>query len=109
MRSLSMSMTLLRYVLRCYFNDTSTHEIYTYLHTLSLHDALPISVLHPPFEEGLFPMSDSPFHKALKCRECGRENEIAPVFSCEFCFRSEENTSELQSLMRISYAVFCLK
>src|SRR3546814_2830826 len=31
-------------------------------------------------------MSDSPFHKALKCRECGREYEIAPVFSCEFCF-----------------------
>src|SRR3546814_4339811 len=33
---------------------------------------------------------------------------------CRFCFgatmpRSEEHTSELQSLMRISYAVFCLK
>src|SRR3546814_18593583 len=26
-----------------------------------------------------------------------------------FYFRSEEHTSELQSLMRISYAVFCLK
>src|SRR3546814_1083576 len=26
-----------------------------------------------------------------------------------FLFRSEEHTSELQSLMRISYAVFCLK
>src|SRR3546814_7936654 len=26
-----------------------------------------------------------------------------------FIFRSEEHTSELQSLMRISYAVFCLK
>src|SRR3546814_3317957 len=26
-----------------------------------------------------------------------------------FCSRSEEHTSELQSLMRISYAVFCLK
>src|SRR3546814_5532778 len=26
-----------------------------------------------------------------------------------FTFRSEEHTSELQSLMRISYAVFCLK
>src|SRR3546814_2194126 len=26
-----------------------------------------------------------------------------------FNFRSEEHTSELQSLMRISYAVFCLK
>src|SRR3546814_8393243 len=25
------------------------------------------------------------------------------------CWRSEEHTSELQSLMRISYAVFCLK
>src|SRR3546814_6561849 len=30
------------------------------------------------------------------------DGEIAPV-------RSEEHTSELQSLMRISYAVFCLK
>src|SRR3546814_3371834 len=27
----------------------------------------------------------------------------------EGCARSEEHTSELQSLMRISYAVFCLK
>src|SRR3546814_5509069 len=27
----------------------------------------------------------------------------------EFRIRSEEHTSELQSLMRISYAVFCLK
>src|SRR3546814_9148609 len=27
----------------------------------------------------------------------------------EWNFRSEEHTSELQSLMRISYAVFCLK
>src|SRR3546814_16990863 len=29
-----------------FFNDTATSEIYTYCHTLSLHDALPISV-HP--------------------------------------------------------------
>src|SRR3546814_3643949 len=27
----------------------------------------------------------------------------------QFLYRSEEHTSELQSLMRISYAVFCLK
>src|SRR3546814_9011871 len=27
----------------------------------------------------------------------------------EYSLRSEEHTSELQSLMRISYAVFCLK
>src|SRR3546814_3481828 len=35
------------------------------------------------------------------------------VAFCEACclktYRSEEHTSELQSLMRISYAVFCLK
>src|SRR3546814_13148891 len=29
--------------------------------------------------------------------------------TCESAGRSEEHTSELQSLMRISYAVFCLK
>src|SRR3546814_10875190 len=29
--------------------------------------------------------------------------------SCSELSRSEEHTSELQSLMRISYAVFCLK
>src|SRR3546814_9475157 len=28
---------------------------------------------------------------------------------CRYKLRSEEHTSELQSLMRISYAVFCLK
>src|SRR3546814_1046957 len=32
------------------------------------------------------------------------QEEIAPKLA-----RSEEHTSELQSLMRISYAVFCLK
>src|SRR3546814_6134724 len=31
------------------------------------------------------------------------------MFTPEFRNRSEEHTSELQSLMRISYAVFCLK
>src|SRR3546814_5740639 len=30
-------------------------------------------------------------------------------FDLDLHFRSEEHTSELQSLMRISYAVFCLK
>src|SRR3546814_9304748 len=34
----------------------------------------------------------------------------ATAFSMPICrWRSEEHTSELQSLMRISYAVFCLK
>src|SRR3546814_3017974 len=42
-----------------------------------------------------------------------RTNGAAPVQSlppdCDEFTRSEEHTSELQSLMRISYAVFCLK
>src|SRR3546814_6529717 len=32
----------------------------------------------------------------------------APCFNGDKVIRSEEHTSELQSLMRISYAVFCL-
>src|SRR3546814_5583181 len=34
---------------------------------------------------------------------------ISPGEQHEISCRSEEHTSELQSLMRISYAVFCLK
>src|SRR3546814_5645342 len=38
------------------------------------------------------------------------EQNIAKLFFAAFLpGRSEEHTSELQSLMRISYAVFCLK
>src|SRR3546814_19186933 len=33
----------------------------------------------------------------------------SPAMAQERSFRSEEHTSELQSLMRISYAVFCVK
>src|SRR3546814_6808642 len=33
----------------------------------------------------------------------------ATLFDLAFARRSEEHTSELQSLMRTSYAVFCLK
>src|SRR3546814_7437785 len=43
------------------------------------------------------------FEKVLRLR---RLKERAGQF--EEAFRSEEHTSELQSLMRISYAVFCL-
>src|SRR3546814_17238065 len=48
----------------CFFNDTATTDIYTYLLTLSLHDALPISILvigavfpDKPEEQGLKIMS----------------------------------------------------
>src|SRR3546814_1916909 len=35
--------------------------------------------------------------------------EVSPRRATTFVLRSEEHTSELQLLMRISYAVFCLK
>src|SRR3546814_4766098 len=41
-------------------------------------------------------------------RACARR-EHSGNFDARLSQRSEEHTSELQSLMRISYAVFCLK
>src|SRR3546814_7241134 len=105
-------------VIVCLFNDTATTDIYTDGHTLSLHDALPIS-----FE---------PYLMSAECivelqEEVGIRFDAAVGFGIELDHpaldavrvelavpgpvqrvRSEEHTSELQSLMRISYAVFCL-
>src|SRR3546814_6449742 len=46
--------------------------------------------------------------KCLPLREC-LDGEDAATVPIPINARSEEHTSELQSLMRISYAVFCLK
>src|SRR3546814_10365484 len=40
---------------------------------------------------------------------CTHRNLLIRVVPRDRAARSEEHTSELQSLMRISYAVFCLK
>src|SRR3546814_2309527 len=77
-------------VVSFFVDDTATTEIYTYLHTLSLHDALPISA-----------------HRAEAAIQ--RRADQLPEDAAGTTGRSEEHTSELQSLMRISYAVFCLK
>src|SRR3546814_6448624 len=42
-------------------------------------------------------------------RQIGLRRGDAPCVAAALPHRSEEHTSELQSLMRISYAVFCLK
>src|SRR3546814_1429651 len=46
-------------------------------------------------------------HRLGHLDECLRQG--LAVRPAAFVARSEEHTSELQSLMRISYAVFCLK
>src|SRR3546814_2289716 len=49
-------------------------------------------------------VGDARGHQAL-----GRAARVLQALAPVNGFRSEEHTSELQSLMRISYAVFCLK
>src|SRR3546814_4471146 len=44
-----------------------------------------------------------------RCTALGYRQMIAVIGDSANAGRSEEHTSELQSLMRISYAVFCLK
>src|SRR3546814_4220765 len=46
---------------------------------------------------------------ASACAFAAAASRSALVVDATSPFRSEEHTSELQSLMRISYAVFCLK
>src|SRR3546814_10158751 len=55
----------------------------------------------PSAEPARFPRSSCDY-QAGQCRAC-------PAYGRTQAIRSEEHTSELQSLMRISYAVFCLK
>src|SRR3546814_2050178 len=102
------------------FKDTATTELYTYLHTLSLHDARPIFP-HERRDPRLFHVvrRDAQNRGDLLHAGVGHgfRGEIGFIGGSHcldddlprFAGRSEEHTSELQSLMRTSYAVFCLK
>src|SRR3546814_2904782 len=56
------------------------------------------------FFQGDTPLTEHLLTAALIDAETGAFTDARPM-----PWRSEEHTSELQSLMRISYAVFCLK
>src|SRR3546814_15671789 len=88
-----------------FFKGTATTVIYTYGHTLSLHDALPISNTVFKNASGL-PNS----HQKSTARDMARFG-IALVKNHKdyYSYRSEEHTSELQSIMRTSFAVLCLQ
>src|SRR3546814_11587299 len=117
-----------------FFNDPATTEIYTYGHTLSLHDALPIFVrIDRHLDEAAAPqrlegggqgraVHGEQRRDRSRARRLGtvqrhhqRELSIGEAERAQRLVkaprqrRSEEHTSELQSLMRISYAGFCLK
>src|SRR3546814_6243163 len=101
-----------------FFNESATTYIYTYGHTLSLHAALPILSIVMLFwlrrlPETLAPPDVRPLD--FKTMVAGwatvtRHRRAAGyMIASGMMQRSEEHTSELQSLMRSSYAVFCLK
>src|SRR3546814_5465890 len=114
-----------------FFKDTEPTELYTYLHTLALHYALPISDRFSGLPAGH--RRDDRHHTAHRlahplCLAGARHRQARPPEADSrrparprrhrrgpdrrrigYLPRSEEHTSELQSLMRISYAVFCLK
>ena len=92
-----------------FFNDTATTEIYT----LSLHDALPIQAdeVESNVATGYHAIEFLLWGQDLNGHGPGAGNrpwtDYAQGDACTG--RSEEHTSELQSPVPISYAVFCLK
>src|SRR2546423_11819590 len=73
-----------------FFNDTATTEIYT----LSLHDALPISMMRAQLKAHKL---SSCFHPSNKLDLPDYESGLRAAFFLH-SGRSEEHTSELQSL-----------
>src|SRR3546814_1089691 len=131
---------LVVFVLVLCFHDTAPTEIYTYCHTLSLHDALPIWSPEVDLTEGGDSFSTNlgidtvlsgslmALNRLYAASVPLDDSYVSPLFGdfaqgfprsfiqsgtrdlfLSNAVRSEEHTSELQSLMRISYAVFCLK
>src|SRR3546814_6320945 len=115
-----------------FFNDTDTTQTYTYVHTFSLRAALPIStprsmtLMAGPIDTRINPTKVNELATShsiewfeqnlitrVPHRYPGAGREVYPGFLQVSAFlgmnRSEEHTSELQSLMRSAYAVFCLK
>src|SRR3546814_6829519 len=101
-----------------FFNDPATSESDPYVHTLSLPVALPIAPTPPP---GITRAGPEPCASARRsspssarstracCGGSASGGRRSPSSCISTACRSEEHTSELQSLMRSSYAVFCLK
>src|SRR5213596_1907125 len=60
MSLLGAGLCFIFFVFFFFFNDTATTEIYTRPYTLSLHDALPISVVFDPHEQPGGPKEPAP-------------------------------------------------
>src|SRR3546814_17214450 len=106
-----MLRLIISLIIECMATGTSTrlvHQLYSYFFFLMIR--------RPPRStrtDTLFPYTTL----SRSLRAGARDDEPAPADTTEGrrrdpgqpAARSEEHTSELQSLMRTSYAVFCLK
>src|SRR3546814_3420727 len=95
--------------------STRTDTLFPYT-TLFRSSVTPLRAFagDPPFAEHLSPagrITPPAAAPAVPPAYAGRPRAPPPQnrSRCDTSSRSEEHTSELQSLMRISYAVFCLK
>src|SRR3546814_5701143 len=87
--------------------STRTDTLFPYTTLFRSHCALPLA-LEAMGERWSFIILRAAFNGVHHFEEFQQELSIARnILSNRL--RSEEHTSELQSLMRISYAVFCLK
>src|SRR3546814_19511431 len=118
-----------------FFNGPATTEIYTYCHPRSRHYALPIGAMLTAERSALNTVQHLSGIATLTRRYVDALGGAATLLDTRKTIpglrvlekyatrmggatnhrmglwdaRPEEHTSELQSLMRISYAVFCLK
>src|SRR3546814_7103985 len=94
-----------------FFNDTATTEIYTYdtlfPYTTLFRSADGSAVLNVPSILTAIGSPSEIIRRSFLANS--RAIASAKLRATNSSIRSEEHTSELQSLMRISYAVFCLK
>src|SRR3546814_9146962 len=104
-------------------SDLKTARHQYAVHRLQLLDQMVFIFKHfsiKPADIDLHPIGEPPVNQCFVQRfiSIGQTNIFADNAYGDFTFRigvavhdirSEEHTSELQSLMRISYAVFCLK
>src|SRR5258708_35660845 len=93
-----------------FFNDTATTEIYT----LSLHDALPISIIPPKLSLQSRPMPavhlESPVPVNVAKADAGPAPSTRPVETPTQSQKKDRKSTRLNSSHQIiSYAVFCLK
>src|SRR3712207_7541960 len=85
-----------------FFNDTATTEIYT----LSLHDALPISLRELETARAVNPRDERTLARVAACLHLARKQDELAALVQEVDRKSTRLNS---SHANISYAVFCLK